>query len=351
MIGTEVFSNPGFFITYAAVQAGLLLVLVRLLDPYEKQPIWVLALMVLWGATGAAFIALVGNEAVKGLLSPEAKTVFGDAIAAPIVEEIAKGLALLAALLLGRTALRRAGVFGLDGVSALMVCGAAIGLGFGFTEDFFYFTDHAVNEGLSGGTDIFLGRRDFFGPTALHHPMFTAMFGAGLGLATWAVTTRGKALWGLAGLALAILAHAINNGLIELILYLQYGLDETTNWVNDLSLNPDVDTTANTVSWVLGVFDYMLIIGFLVAVWLWQRYQRRVIAEQLEPEVETGVIAEEDRQRIITPFARGKAYWSLIRESRFDRYQQDARPGSRRGPSGAAQVADRALWRRAGSDQ
>ena len=99
MLGAAVYNNPGFFVTYALVQAVVLLILVRLLDPFERPPIGVLAIMAFWGATGAAAIALAGNELVKGFLSPEERQVIGDAIAPPLVEEAAKGLALVAALL------------------------------------------------------------------------------------------------------------------------------------------------------------------------------------------------------------------------------------------------------------
>src|ERR1700754_1256866 len=94
----SVFSNPGFYISYAVVQALVVLLLIRLIDPYGREALGVLALMVAWGATGAALIALAGNRAVQALLSDTAREVFGNAIAPPFVEEAAKGIALIVAV-------------------------------------------------------------------------------------------------------------------------------------------------------------------------------------------------------------------------------------------------------------
>ena len=54
----EALSNPGFLVTYALIQSGVFLLLIRFLDLYEREPLSVLAA---WGATGAVAISLSGN--------------------------------------------------------------------------------------------------------------------------------------------------------------------------------------------------------------------------------------------------------------------------------------------------
>ena len=88
---TEVLNNPGFYVSYAVVQAIIILLLIRLADPYGREPLGLLAVMVGWGATGAALIALAGNRAVRAMLSDNARDVFGNAIAPPLVEEAPEG--------------------------------------------------------------------------------------------------------------------------------------------------------------------------------------------------------------------------------------------------------------------
>ncbi|MBA2360031.1 MAG: PrsW family intramembrane metalloprotease [Actinobacteria bacterium] len=156
-----------------------------------------------WGATGAALIALAGNRTVQAMLSADARDVFGNAVAPPLVEEGAKGLALLAAVGPIRWAGRRFGLSIFEGVTAGMVYGAAVGLGFAFTEDIFYFVNEAQTQGLDNGLDVFVHRRDFFGPAMLHHPLWTAAFGAGLGAAAWTTSPVKRVLFPLAGFAAA----------------------------------------------------------------------------------------------------------------------------------------------------
>ena len=180
--------NPAFLLTFAVIQAGVLLVAIRYLDVYGRQPLGLVALVAAWGATAAAAISVAGNGFVKGLLSGDVQLVFGDAISAPLVEESAKGIALLAAAIPVRLLMRRAGISLFEGPGAGIVYGAAVGLGFAFTEDLYFLVDKARSAGIDAGFDTFLYRRDFFGPAILHHAVFTAAFGAALGLAIWSTS-------------------------------------------------------------------------------------------------------------------------------------------------------------------
>ena len=135
-------------ITYAVVQTILFLLLIRSLDPYEREPLSALGLMTLWGAIGATSLSSIGNLAVKHVLPAEVDIVFGQAIYAPIVEELAKGAALVAFVLLSLYAKERFGIPRFEGVTDGIVYGAAIGLGFAFTEDVLYLLVGASQRGL-----------------------------------------------------------------------------------------------------------------------------------------------------------------------------------------------------------
>lgn len=307
---TEVLNNPGFYVSYAVVQAIVVLLLIRLADPYGREPLGLLAVMVGWGATGAALIALAGNRTVRAMLSDTARDVFGNAIAPPLVEEGAKGLALIAAVGPIRWLGKRLGLTIFEGITSGIVYGAAVGLGFAFTEDVFYFVNEAQNQGLQSGLDVFVHRRDFFGPAMLHHPLWTAAFGAGLGAATWTTSRAGKVAFPLIGFAAAVLMHAINNGLVEAVLVLRYGLDRTAAWTRGEFVDPVLDDTASTLVTVTNLLDLYVIAMFVAAIVLWIRYQRRIIGEELADEVDAEVM---------------RPSWELLKEGQLERWRHQRR--------------------------
>ena len=310
---SSVFQNPGFYMTYAVLQAIALLVVIQLLDPYKRRPVSLVILLAVWGATGAAAIALPLNGAVRRWVPGDAGVVFGDAIAPPIVEECAKGLALLAAFLVLRRVARRMGVSLFEGVMDGIVYGAAVGLGFGFTEDFFYFIQRARDNGVDQALRVFLDRRDFFGPAMLHHPLFTAAFGAGLGLASWAQGRVRQVAWATLGLTVAIGMHAINNGLAETVLTIRYGLHAAAAWEQNLAVAPSVASTGDSLLGVLRVLDFAYAAIFVAGIAVWQRYQRRVLDAELGEEVRSGLISPEDKESVLRPWHRYVESWRLLR--------------------------------------
>ena len=320
-----VLGNPAFYFTYAVIQAGVLLVLIRYLDRYNRQPLGLLALVAAWGATGAAAISVVGNEFVKEMLSGDVREIFGDAIAAPLVEEAAKGLALLAAVGPVRWLVSRAGVSLFEGVSAGIAYGAAVGLGFGFTEDVYFLVDSARTEGIEAGFDTFLYRRDFFGPAILHHAVFTAAFGAGLGLATSTTRRALKLALPAAGFALAVVMHAVNNGLVELVVVLKYGVGPAADWVRDPAMLPAVADTASSVKRLMRVIDFYYLAMFFGALVYWTVRQRRVIRDELEEEVDLGLIKRSDYELMFDGAKRRAADWRLLRAGRLEQLRHDHR--------------------------
>jgi predicted ATPase/RsiW-degrading membrane proteinase PrsW (M82 family) len=327
-IGTMIalLNNPGFYVSYAVIQAIVVLLAIRFLDLYQREPLGILALMAFWGATGAALLALIGNSVVRGLLSGDAQEVFGNAISAPLVEESAKGLALLVAIGPLRWIAHRFGVtiFG-GGLTEGIVYGAAVGVGFAFTEDFFYFVDQARANGLNQGVDVFLTRRDFFGPAVLHHPLFTAAFGAGLGLAAWSANRWGKILYPLAGFVIAVSMHAVNNGLVESVLTLKYGLFQAAQYVRGEPVLANVSQTASSLNTVLRLLDFYYVVLFVGVMALWLRYQRKIIHGELKEEVSSGLLSHDDWLSLTRYWERSERYWTLFRTGQLEQWRHQRR--------------------------
>jgi RsiW-degrading membrane proteinase PrsW (M82 family) len=226
IVAPSVFTSPDAFFVYAFVQACVFLVVIRFFDLYEREPLSRIALMALWGATGAGFLALLGNGVISAILDEDLELAFGAAISASPVEEIAKGIALIAAFQLSRWANRRFGILESEGVTDGIVYGAAVGMGFALAEDIFYFFKFA-NESVATGLDVFLTRVASSAGRWLGHSLFTAAFGAGLGLATWSRGRLGRYCWPTLGLLVAMLLHAVWNGFDSLVLLSRYGWDTT----------------------------------------------------------------------------------------------------------------------------
>jgi len=299
--------------TSALIQGVALLLVVRALDLWEREPLKLLALLALWGAAGATAIAAPGNAAVEAVLSPDVAVVFGPAISAPIVEELAKGAALLAVFLASGWVARRIGVAEFDGPVDGMVYGAAVGLGFAFAENNVYFLNEAYETGnLVAGLQVLELREGFLNLQTLSHGVYSAAFGAGLGLATWSRTPGARIGFPLLGLALAMALHALHNGLISLVLASRYGLDTTAAAFRGEPLPADVadrmTATVNGVGRTLELIDYALIAAFLAGIVVWVRYQRRVMAFELAAERDDGLLTREEYD-LVSRYGRRLAHY------------------------------------------
>ena len=340
------FASTDLFFAYALLQAAIFLLLVRFVDLYEREPLSMIALMFAWGAIVAAVIASIGNEALQSWLPEDVKEVYGEAISAPIVEEVAKGLALVLAFLASRWAHRRFGVLEFDGVTDGIVYGAAVGIGFAFTEDLYYFFREAQATGdLGFALDVYLDRRDFFGPAMLRHAIWTATLGAGIGLATWSRGWVGRVGWPLLGLALAILMHAVNNGLVPVLLALEYGFDTTYHYLTvgvPVDLAADMAASAESSRDILRVVSWVYVGLFAGAIALWLRHQRKVIGAELVAERLAGLITPDEERLSVRFNERTRHYVRLLRAGKWD----DVRAGSRL----YGDLADLAFAKRRGAD-
>ncbi len=169
-------------------------------DRFEAEPRALLAFTFVWGATAAIVISLVVSLPVAAVIEaggggPDSSAV----LVAPVVEEIAKGMAVVGVLLLRRHEF--------DGVVDGIVYAGLVGLGFAFVENILYLGGAYLDGGVPAAVGLFVFR-GVMSPFA--HPLFTMAFGIGVGLA---VRSRGsgRVVFPIVGLAVAIGLHAMWN--------------------------------------------------------------------------------------------------------------------------------------------
>ncbi|MBS1550739.1 MAG: PrsW family intramembrane metalloprotease [Bacteroidetes bacterium] len=172
------------FLAFASLIAAVVpmftyLIIIWILDRYEREPFWLLLLNFFWGATGAILLGILGslifqiplNEVIKAVADDntgELMNLSGAVITAPLVEESTKGMFLLLMSLTKR----------FDGGVDGAVFGGAIGLGFGMTENFMYFLSYGTTP---AAWIMLVIIRTFF--SAVMHCLATSTFGACIGYA------------------------------------------------------------------------------------------------------------------------------------------------------------------------
>ncbi|MGI8592921.1 MAG: PrsW family glutamic-type intramembrane protease [Solirubrobacteraceae bacterium] len=218
----------GVAVVLAFLPVPFYLALTLWVDRNEREPTWMIVLTFFWGACVAVFIALilnsVGELVVAELAGEDVGALYGFSVSAPVVEESSKALILF--IIFRRFRPEFNGV--LDGI----VYATIVGLGFAATENVLYY-GRGITEDLDDGQlfssddiGVSLGVfivRGIFSPFA--HPLFTAMTGIGLGIASQA--TKGSTrFWApVLGLAAAMFLHSLWNtsaifGVAFLLVYL-----------------------------------------------------------------------------------------------------------------------------------
>jgi RsiW-degrading membrane proteinase PrsW (M82 family) len=261
----------GLGLALAFIPVPLVAAVLLRLDRFEPEPTRLLLRTFLWGAGAATAIALVVNTGVGILLGEDAATI----ASAPVVEEVAKALALLFVIR------RRPGF--LDGVHDGIVYAAWVALGFATVENVLYYAEAWSGGGAEDLTITFVLRGLM---TPLCHPIFTAMTGIALGLA---VKRRGWRGWRIAlvavGLLLAILLHAL--------------------W------NLSATIGSAPIAYVAGYLP-LAIIGLVLLI-AGARRERRILREGLESEVERGTLEQAAYEQLI---AGGRTRGRMRRQAR-----------------------------------
>jgi RsiW-degrading membrane proteinase PrsW (M82 family) len=259
---------------------------VNWLDRYEKEPKLLLGAAFIWGvviAGGGAYILNtavgIGIYTVTG--SASAAEFSTTSIAAPIIEEALKGLAVLAVFLVFRKEFDSV----LDGI----VYGAITAMGFAAIENVLYIYRNGFQEGGWEGfwTLVFIRVILVSGM----HPFFTAFTGIGLAVARMSKNTLIKIIAIPAGYTVAVLTHAFHNTFSSVI--------------------------GGGGGFIMGLLaDYMgyaLMLGFIIWMIL---HERNILKKQLVEEVHSGAISAGQYHTAISFFQTG-AHLSALTSGTF----------------------------------
>lgn len=261
----------------ATVPMLVFLTIVWWLDPFDREPIWMVALTFVWGAAGATSFALFGNDLMTVLTSAAFGPDYAEAVAttfgAPLVEEPLKA-AVLVLILFSRH---------FDNATDGFVYGAAAGLGFGATENLMYFVTAASGGDPFGWAENVLVRTFF---SAVMHACATSSVGAMLGWARF----RGPLAKLVAlpvGFGVAMGMHALWNGLITLQV-----LQHDNRW--------------QLADFVLFPLEFaVLVAAFQFAVW----DERRTIRRELADEVQNRLLPLAHASAVGSFFGRLREGW------------------------------------------
>ncbi|HWD62625.1 MAG TPA: PrsW family intramembrane metalloprotease [Humibacter sp.] len=195
--------GPGLVVVSAAlalVPLAIVLLTAIWIDAWEPEPLAAKAFAFLWGAAAAITIALLFDLGQRVLTPIPEDSILSVVVRAPIVEETAKGVALLILVFAARRTF--------DGPIDGIVYAAITAGGFAFVENIQYFGT-AIHSGGPDQAAVVFVLRALFSPFA--HVLFTSCTGLALGLA---VRKRGVGRIFVAfviGLAAAIVLHAVWN--------------------------------------------------------------------------------------------------------------------------------------------
>jgi RsiW-degrading membrane proteinase PrsW (M82 family) len=269
------------------------------LDRRERETPALYAAAFLWGGVIATTLALPANTfviqavaawleqnaALREMLGPEAALMIGAPLAAPIVEETAKGLGIVLLFWLVR------GEF--DNTRDGFIYGALVGCGFNWFESALYVQQNFVQFGIASYGFQLGARYAWLGLAG--HAMFSGIFGAALGYAR--VTRHRWTGWlvAAAGFLVAMLAHAWNNALPLIFTLAASKAGEPPP--KTIEAPPDIGLVDAMLSASLSNLVIFLPFALLLA-WILRRSgqrERDVIREELADEVGRCVTDDEYR--------------------------------------------------------
>jgi protease PrsW len=259
---------------------------VNWLDRFEKEPKLLLGAAFGWGVVIAGGGAYILNTAfgmsVYTLTGSADMAEFGTtSIAAPIIEEALKGLAVLVVFFLFRKEFDSV----LDGI----VYAAITAMGFAAIENVLYIYRNGYQESGWEGFWVLVVIRVIL--VGWMHPFFTAFTGIGLAIARMSRNTLVKILAVPTGYAVAVFTHAFHNTFSGLIGGFQGLLAGT----------------------LVDYFGYAVMLAFIV--WI-INHERNILKRHLREEVEKGYISPGQYNSAVSFFQFG-AYFSALTSGSF----------------------------------
>lgn len=185
------------------VSAAFLLVVVALvwwIDRYDREPLHLVAMVFLWGASAAPLASLFFFPIVEKLLGGIQGTptvgLLAVGLVTPLVEETAKAAGILLVVVFSSK---------FDNPTDGVVYGTAAGLGFAVTENVIYGIGAGNLLPTASGVVFLIGGRTLL--SAGVHAVCSSTFGGFLGHAVLRGRSISKIAWTLAGLAMAVALH------------------------------------------------------------------------------------------------------------------------------------------------
>jgi RsiW-degrading membrane proteinase PrsW (M82 family) len=252
-----------------AFPAGLMYLTVpRLLDRYDPEPWYALIGCLVWGGVVACGFSAVINTTVAAVfgavMGPEAGEVVSAVISAPFVEEGMKCMGVWGvAFFLKRE---------FDGVVDGIIYAVFTAIGFAAVENVIYYAQAAEQGGDILAVTVVL--RGVLSPWA--HPVYTSMFGIGMGMSREAKTQGMKYMAPFVGYSGAVFLHFVWNG--------SASVAEGVLFVVLLPL------------WLIFVATFLIIIIVLV------RRRGKIIREHLQDEVALGTIDRGELDLVCSAF-------------------------------------------------
>ncbi|MGK5641924.1 PrsW family intramembrane metalloprotease [Streptomyces sp. URMC 126] len=200
----------------AVLPVPLLIAAFRWMDRVEPKPWKDLIFAFAWGACAATLMALIANSYATEWIRNSVDTArredvgtFGATFVAPVVEESAKGAALLFLFLFRRR--------DFNGIVDGVVVAGITATGFAFTENILYLGNAYATDQSFGASGFSTTAGTFFVRVLMSpfaHPLFTSMTGLSFGIAAVLPTRRRflRPLVPVAGLLTAMVLHGVWNG-------------------------------------------------------------------------------------------------------------------------------------------
>jgi RsiW-degrading membrane proteinase PrsW (M82 family) len=270
-----------------------------LIDRYDPEPLWLLALAFAWGALVSIAFSFFANTIAGVGAAIFAGADFGEkfmaVVAAPVFEEASKGLGVLSILIFFRKYFDDI----LDGI----VFAGVVALGFATVENILYY-GRALNGGGLVGLALLFILRGVLSPFA--HASFTAMTGIGCGIARETHNTWLRLAFPIIGYIFAVSLHALWNGLATFAGTILEGLNQ--QWLCEwLSGTGFEGLCAFLIAYaVLQIPLFAIFIAFTIYVLF---RQNRILKEMLAIDIARGLIPQEHADTATSMF--GSIFWRL----------------------------------------
>ncbi len=277
----ELLTAIGLSVVLGILPMVIFSIILTWFDRYEKEPLWLVTGVFLWGLIVAAGSALIINTAFNlTILFAVSDTTLADVgtatLIAPPVEETVKGLAVLAVFIYFREHFDSV----LDGI----IYGGLVGFGFAAAENMNYIFSGYSSPGSSGlmGLISVAAVRIFLIPFL--HAFLTGFTGIGFAVAR---LNRGWVRYVAppAGYFTAIILHSIHNLL----------------------------SSAGSLICILGsVLDWIGFIGMFVFILYLVWREGLIMREQLQEEVAFGTLTQAQYQTACSIVGQIVARWSVL---------------------------------------